>query len=275
MSKKRALFIALVMLFTKAAAQPFSLRSAGAGKSFQLNIYYGTEGKGAFVQYRGHQGIIPLKVKSRVVISDDKKTGASRVAYVWDELVEGKTTGSYGLTQQGDNLSHVWYRRNKDSKQFSLENTDQQETIDQYLLHDVLISFYHTTTEQLTFRYPDGSKQVSQLPGFDNPDPVRRAGIADYNFDGYDDVAFSIPDAGMGVYHTFSIFLYDPRSRRFQELAEPDDAGANCSRLCDVTLDKKNKRLFTSCRGGATWWKNVYRYTKGNKLVWVSSSKQE
>lgn len=39
--------------------------------------------------------------------------------------------------------------------------------------------------------------------------------IADYNFNGFDNVAFSIPDAGMGVYRTFSIYLYNPKSKRF------------------------------------------------------------
>lgn len=275
MIKKILPILILVMMFSKVMAQPFSLKSTSVTKPFRLNIYYGTEGKGAFVQYRGQQGIIPLKVKSRI---SQGKSVQPKVTYLWDEIVRGKVTGSYGLSQQAEKLSAVWYKRNKDGKQFQLEQEpDQGESplMDKYLLHGVLISFYHTPDEQLLFSYPDGSKKNSQLPGFDQPGPRRQGNIADYNFDGYDDVAFSIPDAGMGVYRTFSIFLYDPKAKRFQLLAEPTDANANCSGLCDVTLDQKNKLLMTACRGGATWWKDVYRFSGANKLIWVSSGKQE
>lgn len=274
MIKKILPIIVLVMMFSEVSAQPFSLKSTGETKAFRLNIYYGDEGKGAFVQYRGQQGIIRLKIKSR---SQQGKTGHSKITYVWDEVLEGKLTGSYGLTQEADKLSAAWYKRNKDGKQFQLEHAPDQQAHtepDKYLLNGVLISFYHTSNELLTFSYPDGSTKTSQLPGFDQPDPRRQGSIADYNFDGYDDVAFSIPDAGMGVYRTFDIFLYNPKSKRFQTLAEPNDPKANCSGLCDVTLDQRNKLLMTSCRGGSTWWKDVYRFSNGNKLVWVSSGKQ-
>jgi len=277
--KKFLFLIILAMLFSRITAQPFSLKSTGLAKDFHLNIYYGTEGKGAFVQYRGQQGIIPLKLKSRVVQSNVKdKTGPSKITYVWDELVGGKLTGSYGLTQEAEKLSKVRYTRNRDAKLFKLENAPEQDGAigkDKYLLHGVLISFYHSTNEQLSFSYPDGLVQNLQLPEFDLPDPVRQGIIADYNFDGYDDVAFSIPDAGMGVYRTFSIYLYNPKSKHFQQLAEPNDSKANCSGFCDVTLDKKNKLLMTSCRGAATWWKDAYCFASGNKLVWLRSIKSQ
>jgi len=279
MMKKLLFLIILTLLFSRLTAQPFSLKSTGPTKAFHLNIYYGTEGKGAFVQYRGQQGIIPLKLKSRVLQSNAKdKTEPSKITYVWDELVGGKVTGSYGLTQEAEKLSKVWYIRNKDAKLFKLENAPEQEGDsghDKYLLHGVLISFYHSTNELLSFRYPDGSAQSHHLPEFDLPDPVRQGILADYNFDGYDDVAFSIPDAGMGVYRTFSIYLYNPESKHFQQLAEPNDSKANCSGFCDVTLDRKNKLLMTSCRGAATWWKDAYRFTSGNKLVWLRSIKSQ
>ncbi len=43
---------------TQLRAQPFLLTSARTKPSFSLKIYYGTEGKGAFVQYSGQKGII-------------------------------------------------------------------------------------------------------------------------------------------------------------------------------------------------------------------------
>ncbi|ULT41228.1 hypothetical protein KRR40_42165 [Niabella defluvii] len=47
------------------------------------------------------------------------------------------------------------------------------------------------------------------------PGGARQSYIADYNFDGYDDVAFSVADAGMGVYRQFTIYLYNPDTNSF------------------------------------------------------------
>jgi hypothetical protein len=275
-----AIIMVLLMTYDRATAQPFLLTSVDEVKAFRLKIYYGTDGKGAFVQYQGHQEAVSLKLKNRAEQGSKKDNDMPlRVTYVWDELVGGKVTGSYGLTQDADKLSDVWYRRNKDGKHFRLASVANQpgsnKGVDKYLLHGVLITFYHTTDQRLTFSYHDAGTQTLQLPGFDHPDPLRTGSIADYNFDGYDDVAFSIPDAGMGVYRTFNIFLYDSKTKRFQELAEPGDPRSNCSGLCNVRLDPKSKLLFTSCRGAATWWKDVYKFSKWNKLVWVSSEKQQ
>ncbi|TDQ08321.1 XAC2610-related protein [Pedobacter metabolipauper] len=267
------IIISLTIIFTGVNAQPFTLKSTGQAKSFQLKIYYGTQGKGAFVQYMGQSGIILLKIKSKV---SSQMGHSARTTYVWNEIIEGKINGSYDLTEQDGQPLSAWYRRKKDGREFQLESKDLADSeMDKYLLHGALISFYHTYNDQLIISYPGNKKETMQLPDFDHPDPLRRGTIADYNFDGYDDVAFSIPDAGMGVYRIFSIFLYDPTAKRFKKLAEPNDSRANCSGLCDVTIDSKNTLLMSACRGAATWWKDTYRFSKGNKLIWVSSTKQE
>ena len=275
MLKKLLSLIAFSLLISQAQAQPVSLKSRGLAKPFQLDIYFGSEGKGAFVQYHGQPGIIQLRVKTR---STSGNPALSGVTYVWDEIIAGKVTGSYGLTKGSDKISETWYRRGKDGKSFILEEVKQpkdEAKADKYLIYGVLISFRHTSDDNaLRFEYPDGGTQIEQLPEFDHPDPRRQATIADYNFDGYDDVAFSIPDAGMGVYRTFSIYLYHPASKRFNIVAEPDGAQGKCSGLCDVTLDKKNRLLISSCRGAATWWKDIYNFSHHNKLVWLRSAKQ-
>ena len=273
--KKIIMVMKLAMLISPTMAQPFLLKSTG-GAAFRVDIYCSADGKGAFVQYRNHQGIIPLKIKRVVKYNNEPDAGFNKATYVWNEIVGGKVSGSYSVTREADKITGAWYNREKDGKQFQLEKADQPENekgLNKYLLHNVLISFYQTSNEQLTFSYANGNTQHIRLPGFDHPDPVRRGIIADYNFDGYDDVAFSIPDSGMGVYHTFSIFLYDPSLKVFHQLAEPTESRAKCSGLCDVTLDAKNKLLLTSCRGAATWWKDVYRFSKINRLVWVNSAK--
>jgi len=263
--------IGLASIFKIVNAQPFTLKSTGESKSFQLKIYYGTQGKGAFVQYIGQSGIIPLKLISKKT----SKVGKSiRTKYVWNEIIQGRINGSYGLTENEGKLSELWYKRAKNEKMFQLENVNRLESIDKYLLHGTLISFYHSMDSQLNILYPDGSKENMLLPAFDLPNPARKSIIADYNFDGYDDVAFSIPDAGMGVYRTFTIFLYEPVTKRFKKLADPNDSRTNCSGLCDVTLDHKNKLLASTCRGAATWWTDIYSFSKGNQLKWISSKKQ-
>lgn len=270
--------IFLLLIISHVHAQPFDLKSVGEAKVFRLRIYFGTQGKGAFVQYQGQKGIIPLQVKSRTVDSTERKSGQPDfTTYVWNEVINGKVTGSYGLTIGLREISDIWYLRKKDGKRFSLESTaqksDSYDGEDKYLLHGAVLAFNHTKHERLNIEYPDGTKKVMQLPDRDHPDQGRQSNIADYNFDGYDDVAFSIPDAGMGVYRIFSIWLYQPKSRQFEKLPDPDYSRSNCSDLCDVRIDSKKKLLFTSCRGGASWWQDVYRFSSPNKLVWVKSSK--
>lgn len=275
MLKKLLSVTLFVLLFFRALSQPFSLKSTNGTKPFSLDIYFGTNGKGAFVQYHGQQGLIALQLKT---LSSQGKSAQSKITYIWDEVIGGKATGSYGLTLESGKLSGVWYKRAKDGRCFQLEQIiapGDEARIDKYLLHGVLISFRHTSDNLLTFSYSDGNTIKTQLPGFDHPDPQRHGTIADYNFDGFEDVAFSIPDAGMGVYRTFSIYLYNPKSKRFSILAEPNAPQAKCSGLCDVVLDKKNRFLMSSCRGGATWWKDIYSFSHHNKLIWLRSIKQQ
>jgi len=274
MKYKIVLTFLLVQLFSAANAQPFSLKSTGAGKIFHLNIYYGTQGKGAFVQYLGQKGIIALKLQSHKKTVVQGKPMQSRVTYIWNELLEGKINGSYGIVEQSGSVLKAWYTRKRDGKYFHLVtamNAQTDTAANKYFLHGTLITFSPHSGDLLSFHYPNGTTKTHHLPDFDHPDPQRKATIADYNFDGYDDVAFSIPDAGMGVYRTFSIYLYHPGLKQFKELVEPNDPRANCSGFCDVTLNQQKKLLMTSCRGAATWWTDAYRFASGNKLVWVPS----
>lgn len=263
---------------TQLRAQPFLLTSARTKPSFSLKIYYGTEGKGAFVQYSGQKGIIPLQLKSYRRNSMNPDDGqAEEEVYVWNEMLNGKISGSYGLREGLKYVTDAWYVRGKDHRKFNLAEENEKvkyDGVDQYLLHGTLITFNHYYNDTLVFRYPNKTVSTLILPEIMQPGGARQSYIADYNFDGYDDVAFSVADAGMGVYRQFTIYLYNPRYQQFYLLPEPDyDAKARCSCLCNVTVNHKQQELTTSCRGGARWWQDVWRFKNG-KLVWVRSEEE-
>lgn len=270
------LFLLLLHLYcAQLSAQPFLLKSVPKDPSFSLKIYYGSKGKGAFVQYSGQKGIIPLEVKSYLRGSANSHNGQQgEDVLVWNELVNGKISGTYSLREGLRYVTDAWYQRSRDNRRFELKEQQQKgkyDGVDKYLLHGTLVEFNHYYNDTLIFRYPDKTVSALILPEIMQPGGARQSHIADYNFDGYDDLAFSVADAGMGVYQQFIIYLYHPQYRQFYPMDEPDYSDkANCSCLCNVSIDEEKKELRTSCRGGARWWQDVWRF-QNRKLVWVRS----
>lgn len=257
-------------------AQPFHLKSMGEKKDFHLTIYFAPNGKGAFVQYRNQKEIIPLKIKNIYIDSTDVKSGQPTfTSYVWDEIVNGKVSGIYELTEWARNIGDLYYTRKKDNRKFKLELVENKnfDGSTKYLLHNTFINFNHFFNNQLIFTYPDKTTRKVSLPSIERSDGARQSQIKDYNFDGYDDISFSVYDAGMGVYQIFSVFLYNSKTKKFEPLPEPDFKNSNCSCLCNLEVSNKRKILSTSCRGGASWWKDEYIYENG-KLKWVKSSEE-
>lgn len=271
--KKLFLLFAAVFSTVILHAQPLSLKSVDADKEFRLMLYYGNAGKGAFVQYEGKKDIIPLRVKSYILDTlQVHNNQPARHYFVWDEMVNGKVKGTYKLMQMNNIIDDAMYI-SENRRYFQLDLTEvhdeKEDGNDKYLLHDALISFNHFYNNNLLIEYPDGKKMTAELPFPDSPDAVQQSIIEDYNFDGYDDLAFAIPDAGMGVYHTFTIYLYNPKKKRFEKLKEPDYSQSGCSCLCDVYVNKEKKLLQSSCRGGASWHQDLYRFDKNGILKWM------
>ena len=267
-------FFAMLFLFGKPIfAQPFHLKSIGEKKEFHLTIYFAPNGKGAFVQYQNHQEIIPLKIKKIDEDSSQVEFGQPIfTTYYWDEIVNGKVNGTYQLTEWPRNIDDMSYTRKKDNKKFKLELVENEkfDGSTKYFLHETFIEFNRFFNDQLIFKYPNKTSQKINLPSIEQPNGGRQSRIEDYNFDGYDDISFSVSDAGMGVYQYYSVFLYNPKTKKFDALAEPDFKNSNCSCLCDIQVNPKKKILSTSCRGGASWWKDEYQYENG-KLKWLKS----
>lgn len=248
-------------------AQSYYLKSVDEKKPFSLYIYHGPDGKGAFVQYYGRTGLIALKLEK--FKRDDSNS------YRWIEVVNGKASGAYELTEKNGKVLSAWYDRGSDHRRFKFSEVNSEPAgkgIQKMLLNDILITYsIDAVKNRVYFSSAKGEGQMANTDAIGALEAERKSYIADYNFDGYDDFAFSIPDAGMGVYRTFNIWLYNPKTRRYNALLPSEDKRSKCSCLCDVALDKKNKMIITSCRGGAKWWQDIYRVTKDNRLVWDRS----
>lgn len=215
-----------------------------------------------------------MRIKSYRVDASGRSDGQPDLTtYIWDEMVAGKVNDQYGLTKSVNLVKNIWYLRKKDGRRFELKYLKNKEDNgnSSLIVHGALINFNRISNNKLEIKYPNRQITSVVLPNVDSPDASRQSYIEDYNFDGYDDLGFSISDAEMGVYRTFGIWLYNPISKQFEKMVEPDYTNAECSELCNVTLDKKKRLLYSTCRGGARWWQDTYQFSTKNRLIWISS----
>lgn len=91
--------------------------------------------------------------------------------------------------------------------------------------------------------------------------------VNDYNFDGFTDFASFHTDDGMGVYTIYEIFIYNPKTKQFDNLNFPSNFSPKCDMFCDVKIDKITKTFTSSCRGGARNHTDVWKYDKNKKLI--------
>lgn len=98
-------------------------------------------------------------------------------------------------------------------------------------------------------------------------DKQTQIAIEDYNFDGYQDFACYHLDDGMGVYTIYQIFIYNPSSGIFKELQVPTKSAAKCDEFCDIKINKQKKTLESSCRGGAQWHTDIWKFDKNKNLI--------
>lgn len=91
--------------------------------------------------------------------------------------------------------------------------------------------------------------------------------INDYNFDGYTDFASFHTDDGMGVYTIYQIFIYNPKTKKFDSLKFPSNYNPKCDMFCDVKINKTKKTLSSSCRGGARNHTDIWKYDQNKKLI--------
>ncbi|WP_386134518.1 XAC2610-related protein [Xanthomonas arboricola] len=86
----------------------------------------------------------------------------------------------------------------------------------------------------------------------------------DYNFDGHADLAVS---AMLGqVNEAVLVFVFDPAQRRFRALTAPTRPAVQCEGFFNLTPDRQQRSLTSSCRSGPMWYADVYRYAADGRL---------
>ena len=109
------------------------------------------------------------------------------------------------------------------------------------------------------------TKQI--IKDFDQTEKEITIAVDDYNFDGFQDFSIHQPDAGQGVYEVYSLYIYNQKTSKFNLVEVPEKPEPNCIFLCDLKIDRKNKRIISSCRGGAKWHKDYWVFNKKGKIV--------
>jgi hypothetical protein len=50
-------------------------------------------------------------------------------------------------------------------------------------------------------------------------------------------------------------------------LKTPRNFGPECDEFCDIQINKKKKTIQSSCRGGAQWHTDVWKFDKNKNLI--------
>ncbi|RZJ82165.1 MAG: hypothetical protein EOO47_01620 [Flavobacterium sp.] len=246
------------------------LKSVGTQRPIYLEMGY-TLDKGAFVWYKGQNEPIPLKIKSLTIDSSEKEAGQPNfTTYKWTEVYKGKAIGEYGFIEWPRHVDGFYYKRYSDGKVFNFEiyHEGTYDGKSMALVQNVQFHFYSFYRDSLSIVYPNGGKQQMELsPLPENRSQARYLYVQDYNFDGVDDIAFSVTD-GEGLVVVFDVFIYNKTTKKFNRLLTP--AGADdCGYLTNLELDKEKKQLSTTCKSGASWLGYTYKFNKLGKLVLV------
>lgn len=91
--------------------------------------------------------------------------------------------------------------------------------------------------------------------------------LNDYNFDGFTDFACFHTDDGMGVYTIWQIYIFNPKTKKFEILKFPSNYNPKCDMFCDVKIDITKKILTSSCRGGARTHTDFWKYNANKNLI--------
>lgn len=124
--------------------------------------------------------------------------------------------------------------------------------------------------ERYLLLQPDGSRIELETPEANEAEP--RFEVADYDFDGHDDLGVSM-SAGM-VNQVYHLYLYRPAQRRFELLTMPETLidRLSCSGFWGLERKVEERALYSSCRSGPRWYHDAFRFDHG--LPWLYKTLQ-
>jgi hypothetical protein len=84
--------------------------------------------------------------------------------------------------------------------------------------------------------------------------------VADFNFDGYRDLALPETEGYGGVNYFYSLYVYTPEGFEFLPLPEAEWA-------CNPYLNNETKTLETSCKSGPSYYQQHFRFADGKPYL--------
>ena len=114
-------------------------------------------------------------------------------------------------------------------------------------------------------------KQVIQL----DPDMLtenshyRRLFVDDFNFDSFLDIA--IPELSQDDVNNYNaLYIFDRSSKSFKFMPLPEGTNCQSETLNNPELEPASKTVFTSCRGGPSWYSEGFRFEHGKPYLRLS-----
>ena len=93
--------------------------------------------------------------------------------------------------------------------------------------------------------------------------------VDDFNFDGFLDIA--IPELSQDDVNTYNtLFVFDRSSNIFKFMPFPEGANCGGESLDNPQLEPATKTLYTSCRGGPSWYGEGFRFDRGEPYLRLS-----
>lgn len=250
-------------------AQPFNFRSTNTAKPIELTLSWHNMGKGASVLYKGKTQLIALKLKSYDRDTSDRAIRQPDIdTYKWLEVYQGKVTGEYGVTVMLRNIDDMYYIRYSDRKKFKFEYAPDDKPYDGKnlaFLHETAFHFNNDQPNTLQILYKSGLTKNFLL---DAPpaDLSRYCMILDYNFDGFDDIAFAHPTPQF-VNTISNVFIYQPKTKTFERLSLPKGETENGYNLYNIKTLPKQKKLAIAYQKDAKWLYHNYQFNQQGQLV--------
>lgn len=259
--------LVLIIIPESSTAQPFKFKTKEGVNPIALQLSWHNEGKGAAILYNGKNEPVMLKVKSYQKDTSDSAVGAqSEERFIWEEITKGRATGEFSVKMRDSTLYDMSYIRYSDRKKTDFDyipDTTKYNVKSVAILHGVQFEFFSFYKQDLTLSYEDGESRRITLEECPEDKP-RYCEIADFNFDGIDDIGFVFTDE-TGLNLIYNIFIYNPLSKKFAPLILPD-LEEDKFRILNPKFNATDKSLTVSYKSGPSWNSYLYKFGKNDQL---------